>query len=394
MLRNAVLVVGLLVGASLATAAAPPDAKKALSAKKMDLKAREAKAPAAIKQKLAEERAQIASEKLGYTIGYTSALDVPLEVLAATRIPRELPPESLKIAKLGNELSSIDKARYEEVAKLNPGLDAKFSRPCSVDSTAFDWRKSGKVSNVKAQICGTCWDFTAMGTYESSHAIRNNMLVDTSEQYVLNCSNAGNCVGGWWGPVFDFLVTRGTATEASDPFTGNDAQQCPANLPTPFRVSAWGFVNTTNWAQAPTTDAIKAAMCEHGPLATAVMADSGFQGYTGGVYSSNQTYPWINHGVVIIGWDNDRKSWLIRNSWGVNWGETGGFGTERGYMWIAYGSNNIGIATAWVDAARRFYPMPLSYGALLESKQIHTPPLPAPDAALQRKLKVSKLPAQ
>lgn len=113
---------------------------------------------------------------------------------------------------------------------------------CSPSWAAFDWRKKGKVTPVKSQICGTCWDFTAMGAYEDSYAIRNGTLVDTSEQYNLNCHNAGTCAGGWWMPVFDKMIAVGTATEAAYPFTGNDAVACPTGLTPTFKATSWAFV--------------------------------------------------------------------------------------------------------------------------------------------------------
>lgn len=393
--RHLVAAVALGLAAMSQTAGAQTNPSTILSQKKMDLHVREAAAPAAIKERLATSRAEISRDKLTYTVGYTSALDVPLATLAATKIPTELPAEILKVSKIGNELASIDRSQFEEVARLNPSLISKlkYRLACHASASAWDWRRQGKVTPVKSQICGTCWDFTAMGTYESSYAIRNNALVDTSEQYVLNCANAGSCAGGWWGPVFNFLVTHGTASEASDPFTGNDGQQCPVNMATPFRATAWGFVNTANWQQAPAPDAIKDALCEHGPLATAVMADGNFQAYTGGVFASSQSFSGINHGIVIVGWDDKKGAWLIRNSWGPNWGETGGYGSERGYMWIKYGSNNVGVATAWVDAARRFYVLPDRYRELLEREQIHIPvPIPGPDPVIKKRLNVLKLP--
>src|SRR5262249_29200538 len=158
-------------------------------------------------------------------------------------------------------------------------------------------------------------------------------LVNASEQYILNCAGAGSCQGGWWGPVFAFMITNGTATEAADQFDGNDTKACPTGVPTPYRASAWGFVNTAHWDQAPSTDAIKTALCEHGPLATAVFADRAFQLYTGTVFDeTDQAFNWINHGIVIIGWDDIKQAWLIKNSWGKSWGETGGYGTDKGYM--------------------------------------------------------------
>jgi cathepsin L len=360
-----------------------------LQQKHVDFAARELKAPEAIKSQLAAMRAKIREQHLQYDVGYTTALELPLDTLAATKIPRQLPPEALKIANLGTELLRIEKERYAEAIKINPNIVKLFPQTCSASSPTWDWRKSNKVTNVKAQICGTCWDFTAIGTYESSYALRNNALVDTSEQYVLNCAHAGSCSGGWWGPVFDFLVTSGTASEADDKFTGDDSQVCPANINTPFRATAWGFVNTTDWTKVPSTQSIKEALCEHGALATAIQATPEFAAYNVGVFSSNETFPWVNHGIVIIGWDDSKGAWLIKNSWGPGWGVTGDYGTDRGYAWVKYGSNNIGIATAWVDALRRFLSLPSSYRELLERAQILHKPLPDPDPATLRRLKLT-----
>jgi len=57
----------------------------------------------------------------------------------------------------------------------------------------------------------------------------------------------------------------------------------------------------------------------------------------------------VNHAVTLIGWDEDKHAWLIKNSWGQGWGEPAGSGTQRGYMWISYDSNNIGYGAAWVE---------------------------------------------
>lgn len=47
--------------------------------------------------------------------------------------------------------------------------------------------------------------------------------------------------------------------------------------------------------------------------------------------------------VLLIGWDDEKGAWLVKNSWGEEWG-------EKGFGWIKYGSNNIGVFAAWIDA--------------------------------------------
>jgi hypothetical protein len=97
-------------------------------------------------------------------------------------------------------------------------------------------------------------------------------------------------------------------------------------------------------------DRLKDALCKFGPLAVTVLATDAFQAYTGGDIFNECASGDINHAVTLIGWDDDKQAWLIKNSWGTGWGDTCGYGSERGYMWIAYGCNKIGAYAAWVYA--------------------------------------------
>jgi len=87
---------------------------------------------------------------------------------------------------------------------------------------------------------------------------------------------------------------------------------------------------------------LKKALCEYGPLAVAVAATPVFKAYKSGVFNENSNAG-INHGVTLVGWDDSKEAWRIKNSWGTGWG-------EKGFMWIAYGCNQIGYAASWVQA--------------------------------------------
>jgi cathepsin L len=348
-----------------------------LSEPVQDYASREATASPEVKKRLAELRARLADQKIAISVGYTTAFDVPLPILAATRIP-DLPAGAFEAVNV--------RARQLEVVDVESAAEAKVASPppaCLASAPKFDWRQHNKTNPIRAQVCGTCWDFTAMGAYEGSYTQRNGAPVVASEQYVLNCAHAGDCTGGWWMPVFDFLIKTGTAREADDQFTGNDKLPCPPALATPYRASSWGFVSNAQWT-IPSVRDVKEALCAHGPLATAVEVDPAFQAYTGGPkgdqvfdeHTLHFTSQQVNHGVVIIGWDDSKQAWLVRNSWGPGWGTMAGYGNEKGYMWIAYNTNNVGIATAWVDATNINYTLDPRWLDTLHKFQIDALPPP------------------
>jgi cathepsin L len=298
-----------------------------------NLQDRELKAPLKIKQTLQTLRGQIAAQKLTFEVGYTAAADFPLSQLATLKAPADL---SAQIKKQ-NALALLQLKKF--VVPVAP--------ICSAGAASYDWRKGGGSTPVKDQGgCGSCWDFATLGAFEGSWRIINHETVNASEQDVLDCSGAGSCAGGWW--AFNYLINKKVAAEVSYPYTAVKGA-CKAKA-RPYGAAAWGYVGTDH--NIPSVAALKQALCAHGPLAVAVNATSAFQHYTGGVFNEHNTTK-INHGVTLIGWSDSKKAWLVKNSWGTGWGSTCDYGTERGYIWIAYGSNNIGYAAAWTKAVKK-----------------------------------------
>ncbi len=378
--RSLFLLAGLTLTAGFAAGQGPEDVSKkppATTLKQAQVYlAREQKASPEIKTQLSALRAQMVEHKLTFNIGYTAALDKKLETLAGTKAPENLAAAAKKQNELATQLLAVDRSARDEYLKAHPGELPEFKywqfiAPCGSQSS-LDWRKSGKVTPVRDQDgCGSCWAFGAMGAYEGSYLIRNRVAVDTSEQHVLNCSSSGSCGGGWHAGVFAWMITNGTASELDDPYTAND-KPCKTGVPTPYRAVAWGYVKSDGGT--PTVAELKAALCEHGPLTVAVYATPLFQAYTGGVFNEMDTTHGINHDITLIGWDDSKHAWLIKNSWGPFWGDTGGYGTSRGYMWIDYNSNNIGYGAAWVQAQNRFYILPPRFYEVMPEIK----PLPGP----------------
>jgi len=117
-------------------------------------------------------------------------------------------------------------------------------------------------------------------------------------------------------------------TEASYPYLGVDSncQFVPSNVG--VKISNWTMISTNE-------DQIAAYLVEHGPVAIAANAEE-WQFYIGGVFYV-PCLASLDHGILIVGYgvetdvfDQTMPYWIVKNSWGADWGEDGYIRIERG----------------------------------------------------------------
>jgi hypothetical protein len=214
-------------------------------------------------------------------------------------------------------------------------------------ASRVDLRELGFTTGIKDQgeSCGSCWVFATIAAYESSYALRNNKSnLDLSEQHALSCSNGGTCSGGYPPKLLSWWVegSNKVKAETGAPYQGFRSA-CTDNSGQ-YRAVAWDFAAGDNrWFAKASESEIKKAIAMHGAIVTGVTVTPSFQQFSGtGVYQefTNQR---VNHALAIVGWDDYKGAWLVKNSWGKKWG-------DQGYGWIKYNSNNIGTSSVWVDA--------------------------------------------
>jgi hypothetical protein len=238
-------------------------------------------------------------------------------------------------------------------------------RAAAVTDQTFDWTAYGVVTPVRNQgNFGTCWAFTSVEALESNLAIRQrNKPVVLAIQPVLD--RTGRSSGGNPSISFPALQQYGTALEANYPYRG--VSGAVRAVPTPYHATGWGYVAQNG---QPTVAQLKQALLNHGPLFIALDDTKEFNDYRGGVLRERGNGQ-VNHAVLLVGWDNRKGAWRIKNSWGTTWG-------DKGFGWVDYNSDSVGASAAWVETAPMPAPAPRPTPAPRPAPAPAPRPVPAP----------------
>ncbi|XP_036182496.1 cathepsin W isoform X4 [Myotis myotis] len=251
---------------------------------------------------------------------YARRLDIFARNLAQAQ---QLQEEDLGTAEFGvTAFSDLTEEEFDQLygnqraAGRAPNVDRKVGSDEweeSVPSTC-DWRKApGVMSPVKDQkTCSCCWAMAAAGNIEAQWGIKTRQSVEVSVQELLDCGRCGDgCSGGF---IWDAFIT----------------------------------VLNNRIAQYLATE---------GPI-TVTINKKLLQQYKNGVIKATRTTcdpQNVDHVVLLVGFGktksvegrqakdvsghSHRRStpyWILKNSWGANWG-------EKGYFRLHRGSNACGI---------------------------------------------------
>lgn len=261
------------------------------------------------------------SDMIGFTLKINQFGDLSQEEFKAQYLTLKAPERGMRQAHHRGGHKQAHKPRHPRFQVTQSFQDV----PASVD-----WRKEGKVQKVKNQgSCGSCWAFSAIGALESAVAIKSGSLPDLSEQQLVDCSTSfGNegCNGGFMDWAFKYAEEHPMCTETAYAYTGRDGsckdaddQLCQGG------VTVQNFVDVETGSKA----ALQAAVAQQ-PVAIGVCAEGlAWQFYFGGIVR------WLcgscqDHGVLLVGYGHGGSKifgevdyWIVKNSWGTGWGESG-----------------------------------------------------------------------
>nr|XP_013006235.1 cathepsin W isoform X2 [Cavia porcellus] len=338
---------------------------------------------------------------------YARRLDIFVHNLATAQ---RLQEEELGTAEFG--VTPFSDLTEEEFGQLYGNRrvarkDLRVARKVSFDkqeelmSQSCDWRKAHIISPVKNQgNCRCCWAIAAAGNIEAMWNIRYKVSVTLSVQELLDCARCEDgCAGGY---IWDAFITvlnyseylalldnyrggghpgskapalspGGLASEKDYPFRGHaNIHKCLASN---YRKVAWIY----DYIMLPRDEqGIARYVATQGPI-TVIINSKILQHYKKGIIkgTSSKCDPWfVDHYVLLVGYGRSKAEeekwtetdlshsnrpprhsipyWILKNSWGANWG-------EEGYFRLHRGSNTCGITkypiTARVDNSAKQQPV-------------------------------------
>jgi C1A family cysteine protease len=219
---------------------------------------------------------------------------------------------------LGSTDRPTGNALFEDRNKANESMDWR-----NVNGT--NWL--GSVMNQGN--CGSCVAFAAVATLEATYRINSGLswLIPTfSPQQLFNCGG-GACDYGWQpSTAASMLKNKGIVDAACAPYesgsTGQDVQ-CKKNFCEGQAERTYKITGSTSPSFAGgSATKVKEAL-KKGPLVTTLTVYEDFLVYSSGIYKSVSRKSVGGHAVSLVGFNDEGRYWIVRNSWGADWGENG-----------------------------------------------------------------------
>lgn len=250
----------------------------------------------------------------------------------------------------------------------------------------FDSRQKwpGRITNPLNQVdCGSCWSFATSTTFSDRYRIKNPNTANASSAVkqlyqtfcylpservpspsyvsmnnvspyqVVRCDKCPpgvtdpadcqqGCAGGVIAEALNYLVATGANSilaVQSKPLNPNLAlTPCTLITNQPTTIPVYKGTKLLRLSEEtpqggltlPPPDLItriKEQIFENGPVAAGFTVFGDFRNYTSGVYNGGSGGIDGGHAIVIVGWgvENNQEYWIVRNSWGLNWGIGGYF---------------------------------------------------------------------
>jgi cathepsin B len=183
------------------------------------------------------------------------------------------------------------------------------------------------------QRCGSCWAFAASEVLSDRFCIASNGKNDhvLSPQDMVSCDTKDHgCNGGNLSTSWNYLTQVGIVDDSCYPYTSGKGDTGKCQLSggkcVDGKTKAVKY-QAKNIKQFKSVEEIKKSIFANGPVETGFIVYDDLMSYKGGIYKKSSNKKLGGHAVKVIGWgvENGTNYWIVANSWGTKWGESGHF---------------------------------------------------------------------
>eukprot|EP01130_Rhizamoeba_saxonica_P000832 TRINITY_DN10737_c0_g1_i1.p1 TRINITY_DN10737_c0_g1~~TRINITY_DN10737_c0_g1_i1.p1 ORF type:complete len:386 (-),score=86.81 TRINITY_DN10737_c0_g1_i1:65-1222(-) len=208
--------------------------------------------------------------------------------------------------------------------------------------------------------CGSCWAFSAVGALTDRYCLKKGKFDQNaneviSPQDLISCTTEiGNgydnaCGGGSMEVGWKFLYNQGSSTCANDctsgcsPYTSANCKGdtnhdgCSACKNSCSSSGSFNTYKSSGYTFYRGATRIAQAIQHDGPVQTCFAIYQNFYSFNSedskAIYNNVSGGFQGNHCVKITGWSTSSDGtpyWIVANSWGRNWGDSGWFYMHRG----------------------------------------------------------------
>ncbi|KAK4271701.1 hypothetical protein QN277_020353 [Acacia crassicarpa] len=252
----------------------------------------------------------------------------------------------------------------DSVTKLNNNIKDDSSCDHEVPDS-LDWREKNAVTAVKDQgNCESHWAFSVVGAIEGINAINTGKLTNLSAQQLVDCDpRSYGCAGGFYFDAFGWVIDNGGIdTEADYPYIATNGS-CKNGIKA---VS----ISDLSYVVFATDDEVKCAVAQQPATSSVIGVD--FQFYTGGIYEGdncdkNSTATTLVVLIVGYGTENGEDYWIVKNTWGEEWGEKGYIRMKRNAAGWTYGICGLNYALGLPTQDTSSTSSSISYGGVFQA---------------------------